>query len=743
MKKFNKVSAGILGLVLMLGIAGPTPAFTAGPASVDLLTAGNFVILSKTGITNTGGHTTDITGDIGSSPISGSAMDNVFCSEITGTIYGVDATYVGSGSQVCFAGNPPLSNKTLVDDAIIDMEAAYADAAGRTIPTATELGGGNIGGMLLAPGLYKWSTNVTIPTNVILSGGASDVWIFQIAGDLNIASGGSVASGVKVILTGGASASNIFWQVGGPTGATLGTYSTFNGNILSAKQVIMQTGAVLTGRALAQTQVTLDANVISLTSSSPAQGTLHVVKTVINDNGGTAVASDFTLAVAGTNVSNSSFVGSESGVNVTLDAGFYEVTEPVVPAGYTQTGSGCVGTIAANEVKTCTITNDDDAPRLIVNKVVINDNGGTKLISAFPLFIDGSGVTSGVVNTSSVGLHTVSETVDDGYTATFGGDCASDGTITLVVGGVKTCTITNDDVAQPTTGGGGGTYYPPVPPLIELVKVPSPLALPAGSGLVTYTYTVRNIGTVSVSDVTLVGDSCSPITLVSDDANGNVRIEANQERVYTCSTNLTKTHTNIVTATAWSNGISTSDTASATVVVGVPIVPPLIHVTITPSKFVLNDGEGMVTYTSKVTNPGSVAISDIRLSNDSCGPVTYISGDVNGDTKLDTSETWIYTCQTNLAKTTVSTVSAEGTANGLLSKDVAFVTVVVSDIAASISSTAPLATTITSPAPTTTPKLPNTGLTARGSIVAWSSIIIAGIFGALTFFSVVRKKRKV
>lgn len=104
---------------------------------------------------------------------------------------------------------------------------------------------------------------MSIPTNVTLSGDADDVWIFQIEGNLDIASAGSVPAGIKVILGGDAQASNIFWQVGGATGATLGTYSTFNGNILTAKQIIIQTGAILNGKALAQTQVTLDANIIS------------------------------------------------------------------------------------------------------------------------------------------------------------------------------------------------------------------------------------------------------------------------------------------------------------------------------------------------------------------------------------------------------------------------------------------------------------------------------------------------
>jgi len=88
----------------------------------------------------------------------------------------------------------------------------------------------------------------------------------------------------------------------------------------------------------------------------------------------------------------------------------------------------------------------------------------------------------------------------------------------------------------------------------------------------------------------------------------------------------------------------------------------------------------MVTYTNKVTNPGIVALSNVRLTDDKCGPVKYISGDTNGNSKLDTNETWIYTCRTNLTKTTTNTVTAQGDANGLTAKDFAIVTVVVSAV---------------------------------------------------------------
>jgi hypothetical protein len=142
--------------------------------------------------------------------------------------------------------------------AVSDMETAYTDAAGRTIPDFTELGAGNISGMTLDPGLYKWSTGVLITAaGVTLSGGPNDVWIFQIADDL------TVNNSAIVTLAGGAQAKNIFWQVGGGTGVSLGTTSQFEGIILAIKAIVINTGATLNGRALAQTNVTLNANTIT------------------------------------------------------------------------------------------------------------------------------------------------------------------------------------------------------------------------------------------------------------------------------------------------------------------------------------------------------------------------------------------------------------------------------------------------------------------------------------------------
>ena len=240
---------------LLCAISAST--LSAQRAPVNLGTAGNFVILSKTGITDV--PPSPITGNVGTSPITGAAI-GLSCTEVTGTIFAVDA-----------AGPPcAVASPLTLTPAIGDLQTAYTDAAGRTIPDFTELFTGNISGKTLLPGLYKWSTSVSVDsTGVTLSGGPNAVWIFQIAGDVTL------ANTARVTLAGGARAVNIFWQVGGPTGVTLGTTSSFAGNILSAKQVIMNTGATLIGRALALTQVTLQSTTV--TSPGTLVGGLPVV----------------------------------------------------------------------------------------------------------------------------------------------------------------------------------------------------------------------------------------------------------------------------------------------------------------------------------------------------------------------------------------------------------------------------------------------------------------------------------
>jgi hypothetical protein len=227
-----------------------TSAAAVGPVPVDLGTAANFVILSKTGVSTTG--TTAVVGNVGVSPVAASYL--------TGFSLVADATNTFSTSAVVsgklYAADYALATPALMTTAVSDMQTAFTDAAGRTAPDFTELGGGDISGLTLVPGLYKWATGVSVAkVGVTLAGSANDVWIFQIAGDL------IVDNSAMVTLLGGAQAKNIFWQVSGE--ANLGTAADFKGIILSQTLISLNTGAKMTGRALAQTAVTLNATTIT------------------------------------------------------------------------------------------------------------------------------------------------------------------------------------------------------------------------------------------------------------------------------------------------------------------------------------------------------------------------------------------------------------------------------------------------------------------------------------------------
>jgi hypothetical protein len=231
-----------IAIISMLA-AGTTGAAAAGPQTpVDLGSAANFTVLSKSGITDV--FKTSIGGNVGTSPITGAAI-GLTCGEVDGIIYTVDA----AGPLPCSVTDP-----TRLTAAVGDMETAYNDAAGRTLPDAVNLGAGEIGGLTLAPGLYNWSSNVGISNDLTLAGGPDDVWILQIAGTLE------EASATNVILTGGAQAKNVFWATAGAV--SIGTQAHFEGTILSKTMVAMKTKASINGRLLAQTAVTLQMNTL-------------------------------------------------------------------------------------------------------------------------------------------------------------------------------------------------------------------------------------------------------------------------------------------------------------------------------------------------------------------------------------------------------------------------------------------------------------------------------------------------
>jgi len=232
-----------IAIISMLA-AGTTSAAAASPeAPVNLGSASNFTVLSKSGITDV--FKTSINGNVGTSPITGAAI-GLTCAEVTGIIYTVDA----AGPLPC-----RVTDATRLTAAVGDMETAYNDAAGRTLPDALNLGAGEIGGLTLAPGLYKWTSNVSISNDVTLAGGPNDVWILQIAGTL------TEASAKNVTLTGGAQAKNVYWQSAGAV--AIGTQAHFEGTILSKTMIAMKTRASINGRLLAQTAVTLQMNTLT------------------------------------------------------------------------------------------------------------------------------------------------------------------------------------------------------------------------------------------------------------------------------------------------------------------------------------------------------------------------------------------------------------------------------------------------------------------------------------------------
>ena len=264
--KYSTITTVIFATVF--GLAGPVIVLAAGPAPINLSTAGDFAILSKSGISTTG--TTIVTGDIGVSPAAATSITGFGLTLPTKSTFATSPIIHGK----IYAPGYENPTSTSLTTAILDMQTAYTDGAGRVNPTATELGAGTIDGLTLAPGFYKWGTNLQITNDITLAGSATDVWIFVVAKNL------TVNSATKLILSGGAQANNVFWVVGGKT--TLGTTAVFSGNILDQTAIVFNTGARLNGRALAQTAVTLDANLITKST------TMHA------DNSATAIQNDTT-----------------------------------------------------------------------------------------------------------------------------------------------------------------------------------------------------------------------------------------------------------------------------------------------------------------------------------------------------------------------------------------------------------------------------------------------------------------
>jgi hypothetical protein len=229
-----------------------TWSFTTGSAvgpglPVDLGTAGNYAVLAKTGISTVPDST--VTGDLGISPAAASYVTGFSLIADSTNVFATSSQVIGKVYAANYAPPTPLTLTTAVGD----MQLAFTAAAARA-PDVTELGAGNIGGMTLAPGVYKWSTGLLIPTSITLSGGATEVWIFQIADDL------TVGDAAIVSLSGGALPKNVFWQVAGLV--SLGTTARFQGVVLTQTSITLSTGTTVDGRLLAQTAVTMGGSTV-------------------------------------------------------------------------------------------------------------------------------------------------------------------------------------------------------------------------------------------------------------------------------------------------------------------------------------------------------------------------------------------------------------------------------------------------------------------------------------------------
>ena len=357
----NVVTSAATGL---LTVAAAPP----GAVAVNLGTASNFAILAESGISATGltSSPTAITGDIGVSPIAHTAIVGFggTVTSCTGICPYATSPYVTGNVYAADYGTPTPINLGV---SVGNMYTAWVAAAGETDPTATELGGGNLGGKTLAPGLYKWSSSadVYIPIGTTLTldayGNPNAVWVFQISNYFDNLG--------TIVLSGGAQPQNIYWETAGGlsgAGAILGSGSTTYGTILASDAITMSTTATLVGRALSQTAVTLTAgDTVTLPANAPVVGT--------GSTGGTGFA-----YIAASNTT-------------TVDAGQIENFSVSVAGG---TGPYTFNIIVYNAITNLPISND-----LITG----SPNTGNAFILQIPTSWAGTTIYANVIVSNSLG----------------------------------------------------------------------------------------------------------------------------------------------------------------------------------------------------------------------------------------------------------------------------------------------------------------------------------------------------
>lgn len=242
MKKINLLKFLVVLIALVIKVP---PLFTTPPpvlattSRVDLLTADSFAVLGGSAVTGT--NTNVVTGDVGLSPAGGTAITELTCAEVTGTIYDTNGGYTGGGggSTACL-----VTDAGKLTTAKNDLVTASNDAAGRTTTStiATELGGST-----LTDGVYDSAAGTFGITGTLTldgQGNADSVFIFKMASTL------ITASSSRVVLINSAQACNVYWLVGSST--TLGTSSTIVGNVMASESITDNGGSTVDGRLLAR-----------------------------------------------------------------------------------------------------------------------------------------------------------------------------------------------------------------------------------------------------------------------------------------------------------------------------------------------------------------------------------------------------------------------------------------------------------------------------------------------------------
>ena len=649
----STASARIL-TALLLALAIPYQLAAAGPAPVNLLSTASFAILSGAAITTTGGGI--INGNVGASPIAGSAI-GVTCVQVNGIIYAVDAS-----GPACAVIDP-----TLLTTAKGDLTTAYNDAAGRTpIPSGPNLnpgltpGAGNIGGMTLAPGLYKFTTTALITgSDVTLTGGPDDVWIFQCAQDLQL------GSGIKVILAGGARAKNIFWQVG--TSAVLGTSSDFKGTILADQAITMDTTSTIDGRALARVAgVTFNGTGLTMPFAPEMAvqrplGTNLVNSVGTNNFGSVLVGTNLSHTFTITNTGNANLTGLVITLDGTGSSSFTVTTNPAAPV---NPGSNTTFTVRfaplSAGVKTAAlhIANNDsnknpfnivltgtgtNAPAPIIGVqqplgTSLTNNIGT---NNFGLIAVGTNLsrTFTITNTGNANLTGLGITIDGADAALFTvtinpvGPVAPNGSTAFTVRfapvstGVKTAAlrIANNDsnnnpfhIALTGTGTavitlGIGVQQPLGANLVNGVGTNNFGLVAVGTNL-SRTFTITNTGNVNLTGLGITIDGADAALFIVT-TNPVAPVTPNGSTTFTVlftpvSTGVKTAALRIANNDSNNNPFNIALTGTGTAG-GIVVSTNLVAIIITP--IVLNPQTGLFEQTVRVTNNSSNTLTGIRL----------------------------------------------------------------------------------------------------------------------------------